>query len=88
MYKRQSLKRTFTLDRTHIQSEVLIFVPSGGKRGIRRPRLRFYDTIKANLKDRNIPIDTKKQSTFWDALTVREDDCSCWQKEVVNARRS
>jgi len=48
------------LDRTHIQSEVLIFVPSGGKRGIGRPRLRFYDTIKANLKDRNIPIDTKK----------------------------
>ena len=30
-----------------VLSEVLTFVPDGGKRGRGRPRLRFYDTIKA-----------------------------------------
>ena len=42
--------------------EVLTFVPDGGKRRRGRPRLRFYDTIKTYLKDRNILIDTRKQS--------------------------
>ena len=67
--------------------EVLTFVPSSGKRGRGRPRPRFYDTIKADLKERNIVVDTKKQSVFWDELTVRAQDRCCWRKEVVNARR-
>ena len=71
-----------------VLSEVLTFVPSGGKRGRGRPRLRFYDTIKADLKDRNIPVDTKKQSAFWDVLTVRAEDRCRWRKEIVNAKRS
>ena len=78
----------YYVQKTGVLSEVLTFVPSGGKRGRGRPRLRFYNTIKADLKNRNIPIDTKKQSTFWDALTVRAEDRSCWRKEVVNAKRS
>ena len=71
-----------------VLSEVLTFVPSGGKRGRGRPRLRFYDTIKADLKDRNIPVDTKKQSAFWDVFTVRAEDRCSWRKEIVNAKRS
>ena len=87
---RESLRWTWHILRSEdrVLSEVLTFVPSGGKRGWGRPRVRFYDTIKADLKNRNIPIDTKKQSTFWDALTVWTKDRSCWRKEVVNARRS
>ena len=67
--------------------EVLTFVPDGGKRGRGRPRLRFYDTIKADLKDRNILIDTRKQSAFWDELSAQAEDRCRWRKEIVNARR-
>ena len=65
--------------------EVLTFVPEGGKRGRGRPRLRFYDTIKSDLKARDITIKAKKQNEFWDALAARASDRASWRKEIVNS---
>ena len=42
--------------------EVLEFVPEGGARGRGRPRNRFYDTVKSDLKDRWLVITAKTQS--------------------------
>ena len=66
-----------------VLSEVLLFVPEGGRRGRGRPPLRFYDTIKADLKARNITISVKRQEDFWSALTTRTADRDRWRTEVV-----
>ena len=65
--------------------EVLLFVPEGGQRGRGRPRLRFYDTVKSDLRARDITINARVQSDFWDALAVRAAERLSWRKEVVNA---
>ena len=38
--------------------EALIFIPTGGSRGRGRPRRRYIDSIKLDLTDRNINIDS------------------------------
>ena len=65
--------------------EVLMFVPEGGRRGRGRPRLRFYDTVKEDLKARGISINTKRQEDFWPALAVRAADRATWRTKVVNS---
>ena len=67
-----------------VLSEVLLFVPEGGRRGRGRPPLRFYDTLKSDLKARNINIGVKRQEDFWDVLTTRAADRDSWRTEVVD----
>ena len=67
-----------------ILSEVLSFVPEGGQRGRGRPRLRFYDTVKADLKSRDIFIDAKRQEDFWPIVAARAADRVNWRTAVVD----
>ena len=57
-----------------VLSEILTFVPEGGRRGRGRPRLRFSDTITSDLKSRDIFVDAKRQDDFWSALATRAAD--------------
>ena len=61
--------------------EVLMFVPEGGRRGRGRPRPRFYDTVKEDLKARGIYTNTKRQEDFWPALAIRAADRATWRAE-------
>ena len=67
-----------------VLSEVLMFVPDGGRRGRGRPRLRFYDTLKADLKSRDIFIDAKRQEDFWPMVAARAADRVRWRSDVVD----
>ena len=64
--------------------EVLSFVPEGGSRGRGRPRLRFFDTVKLDMRDRNIDVQYRKQQDFWEALGPLASDRTMWRKEIVN----
>ena len=66
--------------------EVLTFVPEGGARRRGRPRLRFFDTLKADLADRNIVMHARNQDEFWRLLQEKTADRNSWQK-IVNWRR-
>ena len=63
--------------------EVLDFIPEGGKRGRGRPKFRYYDTIKKDLENRNIPMASRSQGQFWDELSVLARDRLAWRKTVV-----
>ena len=62
--------------------EVLSFVPEGGARRRGRPRLRFYDTLKADLAERNIDLRARTQDEFWSQLQVKTADSTSWRKTV------
>ena len=62
--------------------EVLTFVPAGGARGHGRPRLRFYDNIKADLKARGHDIIAKTQDQFWERVKVLADNRQNWRNIV------
>ena len=66
--------------------EVLTFVPESGARRRGRPRLRFYDTLKADLADRNIVLPARSQDDFWSILQEKTADRTNWQK-IVKWRR-
>ena len=66
--------------------EVLLFVPAGGARGRGRPRQRFYGTIKADLAERQVDLNTKDQQKFWSTLTMMASDHKSWNL-LVNGRR-
>ena len=65
--------------------EALIFIPDGGARGRGRPRRRYYDTIKADLAERNVILDHRGQEQFWATLALRASDRQA--KTVVNGER-
>ena len=67
--------------------EALIFIPDGGARGRGRPRRRYYDTIKADLAERNVILDHRGQEQFWAKLALRASDRQAWNKTVVNGER-
>ena len=67
-----------------VLAEVLTFIPEGGQRGRGRPRLRFFDTVKADLKLRDIEVNAKRQADFWSLLAARASDRKKWRAEVVN----
>ena len=69
-----------------VLKEVLLFKPDGGARGRGRPRLRFYDTVKADLLERDVLISARNQPGFWQALIEMTADRAAWQK-IVNWRR-
>ena len=68
-----------------VLEEVLCFEPEGGNRGRGRPRRHLYDTVKTDLKNKNIEIDTRKQTNFWSELKIRAVDRAKWRKEIVNS---
>ena len=63
--------------------EVLTFVPEGGARGRGRPRLRFYDTLKSDLKERGYDIATRNHHNFWESVKAIADNRQEWRKIVV-----
>ena len=63
--------------------EVLTFVPEGGARGRGRPRLRFYDTLKSDLKERGYDIATRNHHDFWERVKAIADNRQEWRKIVV-----
>lgn len=69
-----------------VLQEVLAFTPEGGARRRGRPKLRFYDTVKADLADRDISLPTRDQTEFWQLLREKAADRVGWQK-IVNWRR-
>ena len=66
--------------------EVLSFVPEGGMRRRGRPRLRFYDTMKADLATRSISLPARNQEEFWGQLQEMAVDRKNWQKIVMRRR--
>ena len=64
--------------------EVLTFSPEGGSRGRGRPRLRYYDTLKADLKARGVELLAKKQKDFWTSLSAKAEDRVAW-RTIVNS---
>ena len=68
--------------------DVLIFEPENGKRGRGKPRLRFYDTLKADLKARDINVVARNHLDFWESLAVMAADRLLWRNEVVLGKRS
>jgi hypothetical protein len=69
-----------------VLQEVLTFKPEGGARRRGRPELRFYDTLKADLSERDITLPSRNQSEFWQLLSEKTADRVSWQK-TVNWRR-
>jgi hypothetical protein len=66
-----------------VLSEVLSFIPESGRRSRGRPRLRFYDTVKADLNARDIIIDARRQEDFWSIVAARAADREQWRADVV-----
>jgi hypothetical protein len=64
--------------------EVLTFIPEGGARGRGRPRRRFYDTIKDDLKARGIDIAARDHTNFWSSLSTITEDRDAWRQNIVN----
>ena len=64
--------------------EALIFIPDGGARGRGRQRRRYYDTIKADLAERNVILDHRGQEQFGKASpqskrpSSLEQNCGKW----------
>ena len=67
--------------------EVLDFIPTGGARGRGRPRRRYFDTIRADLEERNVIIASRKQDRFWAELAVIAADRKEWRSTVVEGGR-
>ena len=66
--------------------EVLAYVPEGGHRLRGRQRLRFFDTIKADLADRTAMASKVSQDIFWELVADKAADRTGWQR-LVNWRR-
>ena len=64
-------------------SEVLQFVPEGGRRRIGRPRLRYYDTLKADLSARGVIVNARKQEDFWRVVTRLAADRKKWRNDIM-----
>ena len=70
----------------HCNTEVLAYVPEGGHRLRGRPRLRFFDTIKADLAERTAMASKVSQDFFWELVADKAADRTGWQR-LVNWRR-
>ena len=66
--------------------EVLVFIPTGGVRGRGRHRRRFYDTMKADLQERGVIVNARKQEQFWENVAVLAANRRDWQKIVRGGR--
>ena len=66
--------------------EAATFVPPGGSRGRGRPRRRYMDTIRTDLRDRNIVIDCRSDD-FWANLKPLASDRLGWRAIVKRDAR-
>ena len=66
--------------------EVLAYVPEGGHRLRGRPRLKFFDTIKADLAERTAMASKVSLDIFWELVADKAADRTGWQR-LVNWRR-
>lgn len=60
--------------------EVLHFIPTGGAHGRGR---RYYDTVKQDIAERNLPTAAKDQVRFWDELSIIAADRDLWRSTIV-----
>ena len=67
--------------------EALTFIPEGGARRRGRPRRRFYDTIKEDIKERGAMISAKDQIRFWEELSQKAADRTKWRTLVYGEAR-
>ena len=65
-----------------VLQEVLHFVPAGGERGRGRPRHRFYDTLKSDMKDRGVTINTRTQTLFWEQVKELSSNRDEWKRVI------
>ena len=65
-----------------VLQEVLHFVPAGGARGRGRPRHRFYDTLKSDMKDRGVTINTRTQTLFWEQVKELSSNRDEWKRVI------
>ena len=66
-----------------VLTEVLLFVPEGGRRWRSRPRLRFYDTVKADLNARGVVINARQQEQFWWVVAKLAAEMKKWRSDIV-----
>ena len=66
--------------------EAATFVPPGGARGRGRPRRRYMDTIKADLKNRDIDVNNNLDN-FWANLKPLAANRSEWSEIVKGDAR-
>ena len=85
---RERLQRTGHMLQSEdaILYESLVFVPVGGARGRGRPRMRFYDTLNADLQARGVIVPARNQPLFWQQVAYIAANRSEWQK-IVSGRR-
>jgi len=85
---KEHLQRTGHVLRSDIRVlfEVITFIPEVGQKDRGQPRLQFYDTVKLDLKARDICINAKKQYDFWKVLTERAANRHLLRKDVVKYR--
>ena len=57
-----------------------MFKPDEEARGRGRPRLRFYETVKTDLLERDVSISARHQPGFWQALIEMTADRAAWEK--------
>ena len=88
-----TLTESYSMDRTHaserrytVLREVLSYVPENGRRSRGRPRLRYFDTLKADLVERNTTNSNIKQDDFWKLVAEKAADRTSWRR-IVNWRR-
>ena len=67
--------------------EALTFIPEGGARRRGRPRRRFYDTIKEDIKECGAMISAKDQIRFWEELSQKAADRTKWRTLVYGEAR-
>ena len=66
------------MDNSRLLKQILHSQLKEGVRGIGRPRLRFKDTVKRNLKDKNIPVGS------WQSLSRNR----CQWRDMVHKKSS
>ena len=66
--------------------EILSYVPENGRRSRGRPRLRYFDTLKADLTERNTTNSNIKQDAFWKLVAEKAADRTSWRR-ILNWRR-
>ena len=63
-----------------VLQEALYFIPTGGARGRGRPRMRFFDTVKADLIERGVVVNARTQTQFWDRVKELAANRGEWRR--------
>ena len=63
-----------------VLQEALYFIPTGGACGRGRPRMRFFDTVKADLIERGVVVNARTQTQFWDRVKELAANRGEWRR--------